>query len=325
MALSKTFVWLQSQAEVFFSEERTRHFMPDSSKSRPCPACVACDARIWGRKNGFSLLRCSQCQTVFTDHLPADEEEHSYENYYRPDNFKKPDFLNRRLDEIMAGMAPFRQSGRLLDIGCGGGEWLHAARRAGWQAQGLEVGAPVVEYLREQGFEVFHGFLEEAKYPDEQFDVVLAIEVLEHVPDAGAILREIARVLRPGGVLWATTPHGSGISARLLREKWSVVAPPEHLQLFGKRGMHHMLRAAGFSQTRVQTQGTNPFELVRALRKPRAATGAGQSASFNRGQSSYQLNEFLTEKPSRRLIKNALNGALSATRLGDSLKIRAVK
>lgn len=300
--------------------------MSDSSNtSRPCPGCAASSARSWGHKNGFDLLYCPRCHTVFTDHLPVAEEEQPYDNYYRPDNLEKPNFLNRRLDELMGGFASFRQSGRLLDIGCGGGEWLRAARRAGWQAQGLEISAPAVKYLREQDFEIFHGFLEDAVYPDAHFDMVLAIEVLEHVPDAGGILREVARILRPGGVLWATTPHGNGISARLLRENWSIVAPPEHLQLFGKSGMQQMLRNAGFSQASVQTQGTNPFELVHGLRKPKASKNNEGKTTFNRVQTSYQLNEFLTEKPSLRLLKNALNGALSATQLGDSLKIRAIK
>ena len=301
--------------------------MAKSSKiSRPCPACASLRLRALGRKRGFALLQCPQCQTVFTDHLPTAEEEHPYDDYYRPDNLEKPDFLNQRLDEIMADFSSFRQSGRLLDIGCGGGEWLQAARRAGWQAQGLEVSAPVVDYLRGQGFEIFHGFLEDAVYPNAHFDMILAIEILEHVPDAQAILNEVARILRPGGVLWATTPHGHGISARLLKKDWSVITPPEHLQLFVKRGMQKMLHNAGFSQTRVQTQGTNPFELARMLRKPKPAkNGVAQTASFNRVQSNYQLNEFLTEKPSRRLIKNVLNGALGVTCLGDSLKIRAIK
>lgn len=301
--------------------------MPNlSTQPRSCPACASSKLRSWGDKSGFDILQCSQCQTVFTDHLPTAEEEHSYDDYYRPDNIEKPSFLNRRLDEIMADFSSFRQSGRLLDIGCGGGEWLQAARRAGWQAQGLEVGAPVVEHLRSQGFEIFHGFLAAAAYPDEHFDMVLAIEILEHVPDAQAILSEVARILRPGGVLWATTPHGNGISARLLKKDWYCVAPPEHLQLFGKSGMHKMLCSAGFSQARVQTQGTNPYALVCALKNLRAIKhGNGEDADSNAGQSNYQLNEFLTEKPSRRLLKNTLNGILSATRLGDSLKIRAIK
>ena len=69
------------------------------------------------------------------------------------------------------------------------------------------------------------------------FDVVIASEVLEHVLDPHAMLVEILRVLRPGGLLWATTPHGRGISARLLGLEWSNVCPPEHLQLFSVAGI----------------------------------------------------------------------------------------
>lgn len=296
-----------------------------SYSSRNCPGCASSKSRAWGTKNGFDLRCCLRCSTTFTAQLPASEEGHDYDSYYRPDNINKPEFLNRRLDELMSGFASFRQSGRLLDIGCGGGEWLNAARRAGWKAQGLEVSAPVVEYLREQDFEIFHGFLQDAAYPDNHFDMVLAIEVLEHVPDAEAILRETARILRPGGVLWATTPHGNGLSARVLHEEWSVVAPPEHLHLFSSKGMRRILRKSGFSHSRVQTQGINPFELMHGI-KHRFKPGKNVAdEDSNRVQSSYQLNEFMIEKSSRRLLKDALNVVLSTTQMGDSLKIRAIK
>lgn len=294
--------------------------------SRNCPSCGAGKSRDLGGKSGFEIKRCRRCATLFTSQLPSTETAYDYDGYYRPSNIDKPEFLNRRLDEIMGDFASFRQSGRLLDIGCGGGEWLQAARRAGWKAQGLEVSAPVVAYLREQDFEIFHGFLEEAHYPDDHFDVVLAIEILEHVPDAQAILREAARILRPGGVLWATTPHGNGLSARLLSENWREVAPPEHLQLFGKRAMQRMLRRAGFARARVQTHGVNPFQLMQSLQSLRVAkNGVNPTTGGSQIQSNHQLNEFLTEKPARRWVKDALNHGLNATRLGDSLKIRAVK
>lgn len=291
---------------------------------RPCPACSSPDSRPWGEKRGFAIVACARCGTTFTTQLPQQEESHDYDRYYQPANLHKPEFLQRRLAEIAATFAPFRREGHLLDVGCGSGEWLDAARGAGWKAEGLEVSGPVVEYLRGQGYDVFHGVLEDAPYADGKFDVVLCIEVLEHVPDARLLLQQIRRILRPGGLLYATTPHGCGLSARVIGTDWTIVAPPEHLQLFSVSGMKKLLGECGFGSSQVLTQGLNPYEIAHALRaRRRPQSGEASETSFNRGAVSYQMNEFLLEKPSRRLLKNALNGGLSALRLGDSLKIRA--
>jgi SAM-dependent methyltransferase len=206
---------------------------------------------------------------------------------------------------------------------------LHAARRSGWEAVGVEVSATAAEHNRAEGFEVFNGELAEARYPEGDFDVVVLSEVLEHVPEPREMLREVLRVMRPGGLLWATTPNGRGFSARSLGLKWSAVSPPEHLHLFSRGAVESLLTEVGFARARVVTEGFNPFEIIGALRRcpaPSAhAAPAAQSAGAARVQSGYELNAFLTEGGARRAVKEFANGVLRLCRLGDSLKIRAEK
>jgi len=309
---------------------------------RSCPGCGSGEAAPRGRKGGFELLGCRACRTLYVAALPAAEAAEDYEGYYDEGNLAVPDFIDRRLDEIVGGFEPYRRTGRLLDVGCGAGTFLRAAARAGWEAVGVEVSATAAEHNRAAGFEVFNGFLEDARYPEGHFDVVVASEVLEHVPDPGEMLREILRVLRPGGLLWATTPNGRGLSARALGLGWSAVCPPEHLHLFSRRAAARLLSETGFGRVRVVTEGANPVELLRSLRRgeaqppahgahgERGAHGAhgGEapphtSAGDERVQTGYELNAFLSESRPRRLVKDAVNGLLRLSRLGDSLKIRA--
>jgi 2-polyprenyl-3-methyl-5-hydroxy-6-metoxy-1,4-benzoquinol methylase len=58
------------------------------------------------------------------------------------------------------------------------------------------------------------------------------VEVLEHAREPRTLIRAARQLLRPGGSFYVTTPHARGLSERLLGMKWSVVSPPEHLQLF---------------------------------------------------------------------------------------------
>jgi 2-polyprenyl-3-methyl-5-hydroxy-6-metoxy-1,4-benzoquinol methylase len=271
------------------------------------------------------MISCRRCKTLYTSYLPDPGQAEDYDSYYDEENLTAPDFINRRLDEIMTDFASYRQHGRLLDVGFGAGTLLDAARRAGWQPFGVEVAARAVEQVRGLGFDVFCGTLQEARYPDNFFDVVTLSEVLEHVSDPHVVLHEIARVLRPGGLLWATTPHGRGISASMLGLKWSVVNPPEHLQLFSRNGGERMLRAAGLTLVRMVSQGVNPYELLQSLRGIDQPVAADKSQADERVESSYRLNEALMASSSRRRLKDVLNRLLSLGRLGDSLKIWAEK
>lgn len=288
------------------------------SAARPCPACHAGDSAVRGEVGGFVMHSCARCGTLFTAVIPSQGSAEDYDSYYGEANLTVPPFIAVRLDEVVAGFAPARRNGRLLDVGFGAGSLLQAAARGGWEAHGTEVSAPAVEHARSLGLQVVQGELADARYPAGHFDVVTAVEVLEHLPDPASLLREVKRILRPGGLFWATTPHGVGISARLLGTRWSVVSPPEHLQLFSRGGMERLLKEVGFGKVSIAAHGTNPFEIVNALR-----SRGGREDSFNRVATSYKLNAFLTEKPSRRFIKAALNGLFGATRTGDSLKIRA--
>ncbi|MEK6281555.1 MAG: class I SAM-dependent methyltransferase [Acidobacteriota bacterium] len=302
--------------------------MDNNPTTRHCPACASAEYLERGPKSGFEIVICRDCKTLYTAHLPTAESAEDYNVYYQEENLTVPDFINRRLDEIIAGFASYRRDGRLLDVGFGAGTLLEAAGRGGWQAFGVEVSQKAADHVRGLGFEVFCGTLAEAHYPSNYFDVVTASEVLEHVTDPEIVLQDIARVLRPGGLLWLTTPHGRGLSAYLLGLKWSIVSPPEHLQLFSRDGIKKMLAATGLRPVRVVTEGVNPYELLHGLRAgadQRQATSEHGEKGFGRVESSYRLNESLMASPSRRRLKDALNGLLNVVRLGDSLKIWAEK
>src|SRR5438094_10076790 len=100
--------------------------------------------------------------------------------------------------------------GRLLDVGCAGGELAALLATRGWRVQGAEAEPALVEAARARGVEARSVDLDRAPlpWPAGAFDAVVAAEVLEHVVDTNHLLAEIARVLRPGGAL-VVTPRTS--------------------------------------------------------------------------------------------------------------------
>lgn len=292
---------------------------------RSCPACHNSENTELGEKNGFLMLNCKNCRSIYSSHLPTEVEAEDYDVYYSEENLKVPAFILKRLDSIIEDFKPYFQHGRLLDIGFGAATLMQVAQEKGWQVSGIEVSLPAVKHARNLGFDVFHGELTEAEYPDGFFDVITASEIIEHCPQPEIVLDEVMRILRPGGLLWATTPSAKGLSYQLTGLDWTVISPPEHLQLFSKKGVAMMFKKAGFSQLKIETFGFNPIEVADTFRKRLKRNAEETGESFNRVGTAYALNENLTKSPARQKVKNLLNGTLNFLSVGDSLKIKAVK
>ena len=284
---------------------------------RPCPACAGTRSESAGVDNGFVLLRCARCRTLFTGRLPDPKDAEDYGAYYGPERPRVPAFVERRLDELVASIEPWRRTGRWLDVGFGAGALLRAGARAGWEMTGTEVSEAAASAMSSAGFDVRSGV--DSDLERGAFDVVTALEVVEHLPDPQATLAAMHEALRPEGVLYLTTPNAGGLSSRWLGTRWSVVSPPEHLQLFTANGLHALCSATGFRERRIEAHGLNPYELARSLRRNGAAKLSGDA----RVAASYRMNRVLSEGRVRRRAKDLVNGILSASRLGDSLKLEA--
>lgn len=157
--------------------------------------------------------------------------------------------------------------GRLLDIGCGTGKLLAAARDLGWEVEGVEPSG-AADYARAVlGLNVKTGTLEQAAYPDASFDAVWLSHVVEHVPDPVSLLREVARVLRPGGAAKISVPNSRAfvyaatnwihrVRGRYGKDKFtSSLAPPGHLYAFDVRSLRVALDRAGLVPERIFTAG----------------------------------------------------------------------
>jgi SAM-dependent methyltransferase len=142
-------------------------------------------------------------------------------------------------------------TGRLLDVGCGKGRFLAAARDAGWQVLGVEFSPTSAAAARlAHGVDVVSGDFLEAPLEGD-FDVITMWHVLEHLPDPAAAIGRAAELLRPGGRLVVSVPNVDSLQARLGGERWFHLDLPRHLFHFGPRSLSAMVGRAGFHVTRI--------------------------------------------------------------------------
>ncbi len=146
--------------------------------------------------------------------------------------------------------------GRLLDVGCGNGQFLAEMRDLGWKVTGLDPDERAVRLAREErGLEAYQGTLRDMKFPEQSFDVITLVHVIEHAHDPVGTLRECFRVLKAGGRLVVRTPNVASLGHRLFRAAWRGLEVPRHLHLFTPRTLLTCVQQAGFRDPHLWSTG----------------------------------------------------------------------
>ncbi|MGP9819709.1 class I SAM-dependent methyltransferase [Salinarimonas sp. NSM] len=190
-------------------------------ESRPCAACGGTHARVVARLDRrlkpLRTLCCDACGLLRTDPMPTDSAlARYYADEYRFDyQFTRgaPSRVHRlrRMREAadrIALLAPVLvRDARVLDVGCGSGEFLEASAVRGVVGAGIEPGRGYAAHARERaGLTVHETDLEHATLPRHGFDVVTSHHVLEHHPRPVEALARMRDLLAPGGVVHVAVP-----------------------------------------------------------------------------------------------------------------------
>jgi 2-polyprenyl-3-methyl-5-hydroxy-6-metoxy-1,4-benzoquinol methylase len=217
--------------------------------------CRTPAAAFFGRKNGYALSRCGSCGFVFLDPMPTRDE---LANLYRDeagitaDFYPKADSRFRRAFIKAIKFAGYIRGRDVIDVGCGGGFVAEAMRRVGGRATGLDISGRAIAYARRRfpSCEFACGVLEEFQETGRSFDFVYCSEVIEHVADADAFAAALARICRPGGRLFVTTPDIGHWRVPKDLVSWSLVDPPRHVRYFNAKSLTSLLERHGFTVRR---------------------------------------------------------------------------
>lgn len=157
--------------------------------------------------------------------------------------------LRWTLDRGFLDLPRSEPGSRLLDVGFGSGTFLESARDAGWRVAGADPDSIAVAAALKRGLDVRQGGIETFSDMPEHFDVITMNHVIEHVHDPRTTLQMVYQLLKPGGVLWLSTPNIQSLGHMHYGRNWFPLDPPRHLVLFNWSSMLSMLRESGF-QTR---------------------------------------------------------------------------
>jgi SAM-dependent methyltransferase len=233
-------------------------------RCRVCGSTATLPAgEVYGKYSArsYALRRCPECHFGFVSDPWTDFAQIYDERYYAGQGadplvdyafeLSHPDrtvrgYEWRGIAECVEACVGPLGSQRWLDFGCGNGGLVRYLRTAtGLDAVGFEEGA-IAEQARRVGIPILAR--EELEEQSGTFDVVTAIEVLEHTLDPVAELRAVRRLLRPGGLLFLTTGNAEPFADRL--DRWSYVIPEIHVSFFEPVTLDRAMREAGFRPER---------------------------------------------------------------------------
>ena len=158
-------------------------------------------------------------------------------------------------------------SPKLLDVGCGEGEFLAQMRALGWSVAGLDPSADAVSIAQARGVPVSTGTLSEAELEPDSLDAITFRLVFEHLPRPSVELARCRKALRRGGILWIATPSLDSEAHRRFGRDWIHLEAPRHAVLYTKGALVRLIREAGFELASVKPyrQARWSFRLSAAL------------------------------------------------------------
>lgn len=145
-------------------------------------------------------------------------------------------------------------TGKLLDVGCGNGEFLRFADRYGWSVVGVDFDEDAVTEARSGDLDVRTGGIGVID-SKEKFDFISLSHVIEHVYDPVELIRTCYALLNDGGTLWLETPNIESIGYALYKSNWRGLEPPRHIMLFNQKSLNSILTKTGFVSIEQKNHG----------------------------------------------------------------------
>lgn len=261
----------------------------------------------------YQLVRCAKCDLTFVNPRPKDIDIRKYypdDNYYayrdikrrglaaklrqkvrsylmewaggyRPANhcLRKVRILDGLVRKVLKnhliGVVPAKYYGKLLDVGCGNGELLLWYQNHGWETMGIEPSKRGAMIARSKGLQIIESTVEEATLPDNYFDAITMVQVLEHLKDPKESLSKMYRALRSRGLILAGVPNFLCVDRQVLGSFWLPLEIPRHLYHFTPKSLQKVFEAGG-------------FDILEIRRKTNYAMTLSQIKEIHRGKSAFR-------------------------------------
>lgn len=303
--------------------EKKLYFWGTNMPATQHTSCLLCASSVLEKLAPYhevGLVKCNSCNFVFSERVPTME---TLIDYYS-NNYERTSYLSpitiKRYNELLDGFEAFRKTGKILDVGAGYGFFLEVARDRGWEVHGTELTEEAVEHCRTKGITMFKGEFHDLDLDPEAYDVIVSIEVIEHINTPIQFVETAKKVLRKDGLFYLTTPNFNSILRYRLKEQYNVIEYPNHLCYYTSKTLSKLFTEHGFEPLNMKTTGLSLTRLRTSKDKDK------DSGEFVCETSDDEMLRFKIERnPALKALKFSTNGMLNMLNVGDSLKAHFVK
>lgn len=244
-----------------------------------CPLCRNKDFESLFKKGSRRFVKCPNDGLVFIAPQPSAKELHDLynERYFETEEFRgktcigyyayidERPLLLEYFDRKVNLIKKYTKKRKALDIGCGHGFFLEVAKKRGLEVTGIDISGYAVEYAKKHGQKALLTDIYKAGFKDNSFDVATAFQLIEHIPNLVRFMKEVKRILQPGGFVFLTTPNYAGYLRRLMGRNWFSYRHQEHLFFFSPKSMKYLLEKAGFTSVKFSKDETRFYPLRHIL------------------------------------------------------------
>ncbi|MBF0624809.1 MAG: class I SAM-dependent methyltransferase [Magnetococcales bacterium] len=231
------------------SAEIWQRLRPYLEVEHSCIVCGATEFRPWARMEYLVAKECQQCGMISVNpHFNEQGLDIFYSTYYS-NRIQLTCLAEQRKIMHMIDrdwISLFVSGGRVLDVGCSGGEFLALFPPDRWERHGVERGTDAAAHARSHfGLSVWDRSILDVEFP-QAFHLVMLRGVVEHLRHPSLVLEKCCSVLEPGGFLFITaTPAGDSFAFDVYREKWRLFTPLEHIHFFSVPLLTRMVERFG--------------------------------------------------------------------------------
>lgn len=211
--------------------------------------CLNRDYRYSLSKENFRLVKCTKCGLIYLNPRPSKKDLYKFypKKYYDSSlGLIEKKFVEYLSKQKILDMEKFKQKGKILDIGCGEGNYLLQMKSEGYEVSGIDVSPGACNIARKKKLKVYCGELKKHHFPNKTFDIITLWHVFEHLYNPSETLKEIRRILKDDGILIMETPNINCFSFKIFKGYHFHLDSPRHLHHWSKHSMELILNKNGF-------------------------------------------------------------------------------
>lgn len=202
----------------------------------------------------WDIYKCDNCLTQFINPIPSDEElQIMYDEFYKEDAEQVKRLFNPNYGVLsfprqwgIIKVLTKKKYGRIMDFGCGGGHFLDRVS-GNWDKYGVELSERARNIATLKKIKTF-ATLEDGKFPNEYFDVVVMFATIEHLPNPKDVVSQLSKLLKIGGLFVIATGDVESLKAKRQGKNWHLYAPPGHIYYFTANSLDYLMKSFGYKK-----------------------------------------------------------------------------